>query len=327
MSQATTSAAPESKHATEDGEPDHGEAGDELEEYEDDSAESLVAQGTLAFIAGPHHGEILEVATPHFSDPSNIRNAQVLCCSPDDLDAADVADKLVCMSLFAHRHRAPGVRDGPRLDREAERRLRIAELVQSMEAESGAAASRDEGTTAERREGEGDEERDLDTRPEGQGQDEDAGARFTEIAKDVMLRNGAGLVICAPHSQVKSLKRYWNARSAEIFIAIPLIFFDQIAVMHKFEAGGVVDLVYHGQVEETGPAEQGGELQLQPGPTGHHIEQEKNAGDSVHAVRRALFCPATQRTSEMNTILHSLMVPNVGVGKISPVSNFKDDFR
>ena len=117
-------------------------------------------------------------------------------------------------------------------------------------------------------------------------EEEDA-ARFTEMAKSIMLRGAVGLVACAPPRRIASLKHYCNERSDEIFIAIPLILLDDVALCEKFQDGDRVDLVYDPREEDD--------------------EQDADPVDPVFPLRRAIFTPPQQRSEAMKACLRGYL--------------------
>jgi hypothetical protein len=112
------------------------------------------------------------------------------------------------------------------------------------------------------------------------------GARFTDMAKSIMLRGAVGLVVCAPPARIASLKHYCNERSGEIFIAIPLVLLHDISYYDKFQDGSKVDLLYDPREDD---------------------DEEDADADPVFALRRAVFKPPEQRSEEMKSCLLSYL--------------------
>jgi hypothetical protein len=250
------------------------------EEYDD----LLSERGTMTFIAGPHHGEVLPVSTPHFSDPTSVRSADVLCGRMRSVDFAAVDKKVVVISLFDAEDTAGG--EPPHeLCAEGEAKPGTDDVC----SESGQTVSCD-GVIRPDDEKETPDDDGTATADE-EKQDEE-GSLLTEVATNIMLNGGVCLVLCAPQRKVKYLKHYWDERSDSVFIAIPLVFFSDVSIHRKFEDGGVVDLVYSRNDAK---------------PEGDAEATEIEPVDPSFAFRRALFCPAGQRTHEMQEVIRNRM--------------------
>jgi CRP-like cAMP-binding protein len=128
-------------------------------------------------------------------------------------------------------------------------------------------------------------------------------ARFTEVANNIMLKGAVGLVLLAPPPTIARLKSYCNERSGEIFIAIPLILFEDESISTKLIGGQVVDLIYTFDDGDDDIADEASDGKSDADLTFGAVP----AKDPAFALRRALFCPSVERTKEMRAILLELM--------------------
>ena len=152
--------------------------------------------------------------------------------------------------------------------------------------EEGQSRQEEEEAEEEEKEEEEEEEKRLRLEEEANQLREKDGARFTDMAKSIMLRGAKGLVVCAPPARIASLKHYCNERSGEIFIAIPLILLHDISNYDKFQDGAKVDLLYDPREDD---------------------DEEDADADPVFALRRAVFKPPEQRSEEMKSCLLSYL--------------------